>query len=282
MKKAFLYVLVALSLASCEELLNGLKNNDGNIVAGLKEALRVGTDTAVFRLSRSGGYLADAAVKILIPEEAQTTFRAVKAIAAVPDVQAVMKVAGMDLTEGFENVLITAFNEAAEHAAPKATDIFVSAIRGMSIDDGKEILFSKNNDTAATSYLRKTTWVALTTAFAPVISTSMNSVRVGDYTATSAWEFFAEQNNKLASIAASDEVKLALIGASLFYGKEVAEINSTIKTIQPVSTDIGAYVTGKALNGLFTKVGDQEHKIRTDASARVNKLLQEVFGMLDN
>ena len=279
MKKVFLSLFLVMSLASCDKVLNTLMG-DGDIVAGLKEALRVGTDSAVVRLNRPGGYLNDQAVKILLPEGAQTTFRAVQSITAVPAVHTAMQVAGMGLTADFKGVLETAFNTAAEHAAPEAAGIFVSAITGMSIADGKQILFSSDT-VAATTYLRANTEGDLTTAFAPVVSTSMNSVKVGGYTATQAWEFFAEQNNKLASIAATPTVQAALTAASVFNSSGVNAITSAVALIQPAPTDIGEYVTGKALNGLFTKVGEQEHKIRTDASARVNKLLQDVFGQLD-
>jgi len=277
MKKVLLFALAALSLASCDRLLDSLINNEDDIVRGLKEALSVGTDTAVVRLSRSGGYLTDQTVKILIPEEAQTTFGAVRAIAKAPAVavlQSAMKEAGVTLTSDFEGVLVTAFNEAAEKAAPKAAGIFKGAITRMSIADGEAILFS-DDTIAATTYLRKTTEADLTAAFAPDISASMDKVG-----ATDAWAIFAEQNNKLASIAQRDDVKLALAAASLL-GPEAAEVRTAISSIKPVETSIGAYVTGKALNGLFTKVGAQEHKIRTDASARVSQLLQDVFGRLD-
>ena len=279
MKKAFLFILLAISLTSCEEVVNTL-SGDSQIVQGLKEALRVGTDSAVHRLSAKGGYLDDAAVKIGLPEDAVTTFRAVQSIYAVPAVQTVMKAAGMDLTSDFENVLITAFNEAAENAAPQAANIFVSAITDMTIADGKTILFSSDT-IAATKYLRTSTETKLTLAFSPVISNSMNNVHVGDYTATTAWTFFAEQNNKLAEIAEKPAVKTALMIAQVTNSEGVSKITSTISAIKPVPTDLGDYVTGKALNGLFTKVGNQEHKIRTDATARVNKLLQDVFGQLD-
>jgi len=37
-------------------------------------------------------------------------------------------------------------------------------------------------------------------------------------------------------------------------------------------------VVGKALDGLFRVVGDEERKIRTDPAARVTTLMKEVFG----
>jgi hypothetical protein len=286
MKKVFLCFLLALNFASCDKVNKILENLLGNddIVAGLKEALRVGTDSAVVKLSAEGGYLRDEAVKILLPEEAQTTFKAIEALQTVssnPLVGNLLGAAGLDMPADLEKTLETAFNRAAEDAAPKATNIFVNAITNMSIDDGKEILFSKDT-VAATKYLKVNTETELTDAFSPVVSTSMDNVAVSGFTVTEAWTLFADQNNKLASIAARDDVQTALTLASITNSAGVANIRSTVNSVKPVSTNIGGYVTGKALDGLFTKVGAQEHKIRTDASARVNKLLQDVFGQLDN
>ena len=42
--------------------------------------------------------------------------------------------------------------------------------------------------------------------------------------------------------------------------------------------DLDNYVVGKALDGLFHVVGDEEKKIRTNPAARVTDLLREVFG----
>ena len=41
--------------------------------------------------------------------------------------------------------------------------------------------------------------------------------------------------------------------------------------------DLDHYVVGKALDGLFHVVGEEERKIRTDPAARVTDLLKEVF-----
>ena len=45
-----------------------------------------------------------------------------------------------------------------------------------------------------------------------------------------------------------------------------------------VNSDIVAFTTGKALKGLFTKVADEEMKIRQDPAARTSDLLKKVFG----
>lgn len=42
--------------------------------------------------------------------------------------------------------------------------------------------------------------------------------------------------------------------------------------------DLDDYVTNKALDGLFTMVGEEEKKIRTNPAARTTDLLRTVFG----
>ena len=75
MKKLFI-VLVALMIPvfySCEEADDFIENlglTDAEIVAGLKQALNVGTDTAVNIVSQVDGYYKDELIKILLPPEA--------------------------------------------------------------------------------------------------------------------------------------------------------------------------------------------------------------------
>jgi hypothetical protein len=54
-----------------------------------------------------------------------------------------------------------------------------------------------------------------------------------------------------------------------------------VQAVQEVNTDLSDYITGRALDGLFTKVADQEYQIRTNVDARVNDVLKKVFGRLD-
>jgi hypothetical protein len=266
-----------LFLNSCEEL---NLDNDSRIVAGLKEALKVGTNEAVSVLSQNGGYLTDETVKILLPEEAQVTFGAVKAIASNQAVQAAVTALGVNLSPDLESILITAFNRAAEQAVPDAANVFIGAITSMSIADGKDILFS-SNDEAATDYLRINTYSGLQAAFKPVITSSLESVQVDDYTAVTAWDFFATQNNRLAEVISSSSVQTAILGAQLLGGLSSSQVEM-INSVQLVNTNLADYVTGKALDGVFVKIGLQEYKIRTDANARTSQLLKDVFGKLDN
>jgi Protein of unknown function (DUF4197) len=134
---------------------------------------------------------------------------------------------------------VLSMNRAAEQAAPAAKQIFTNAITSMSFDDAKKIL--TGGDTAATDYFKAKTTDQLTAAFKPVIDKRMGEVGV-----TKQYQ--------------------ALVGKF-----------ETIPFVKTQSFDLDNYVTGKALDGLFHVVGEQEKMIRTNPAARTTALLQEVF-----
>jgi hypothetical protein len=136
--------------------------------------------------------------------------------------------------------LVLGMNRAAEHAAPQARQIFWDAIGAMTIDDARKIL--DGGDTAATDYFKATTWEPLTTAFGPIVEKSMSQV-----------------------------------GVTRQY-KELLARARAIPFLNVEAYDLDRYVVGKALDGLFLVVADEERRIRTHPSARVTDLLREVFG----
>ncbi|WP_026998934.1 DUF4197 domain-containing protein [Eisenibacter elegans] len=150
------------------------------------------------------------------------------------------------------NEAVLKMNRAAEDAAQEALPIFADAITSMSIQDARGILFGERN--AATAYLRSRTYDNLRGQYAPKINNSLSSVG-----ATQAWEALTTPYNKFANSAAA----------------------RLIDGVSPVNSDLGAYVTERALDGLFFKVQQEEDKIRTNVNARVSDLLRRVFGELD-
>jgi hypothetical protein len=134
---------------------------------------------------------------------------------------------------------VLSMNRAAEQAAPAAKQIFGEAITSMTFDDAKKILSGGN--TSATDYFKAKTTDKLTAAFKPVIDKSMSEVGV-----TRQYQ--------------------ALMGKF-----------ETIPFAKTQSFDLDNYVTGKALDGLFHVVGEQEKAIRTNPAARTTELLKEVF-----
>jgi hypothetical protein len=131
-------------------------------------------------------------------------------------------------------------NRAAEKAAPQAKSIFVDAIKGMTIEDARKIL--GGGDTAATDFFKEKTHDRLYTAFKPIISSSLDEV-----------------------------------GTTRSYKSMMAKYE-TVPFVSRQSLDLDHYVTGKALDGLFYMVGQEEKKIRRDPAARVTDLLKTVFG----
>ncbi len=149
-----------------DRLLRGFGQSPGSgldetkIAQGLKEALRVGTENAVALTGRLDGYLANQAIKILMPPELSRLESGLRAIGL-----------GAKVDE-----FVVSMNRAAEQAAPQARQIFVDAITGMSFADARRIL--GGGDTAATDYFRDTTTDRLTTAFRPVVEQKLGEVGV--------------------------------------------------------------------------------------------------------
>ena len=262
---------------AAKEIINSI-NGGGqiDIAAGLKAALKVGIETAATNLGKKDGFLADAAVRIGIPEEALSVFNAVQSLAQNPAFNSLLNSAGASIPSS--DTVITLLNRAAEDAAPKSVDIFADAITGMGIADAKNILFGADN--AATTYLKENTFTQLQDAFMPTINNSLGSVQIANTTPLAAWNTFATYNNKLVEMMDSKTVKAALEMARMT-GILKDEYFEKLASIKTVNTDLSDYITGKALTGLFTKVSEKEYDIRHNASARVSDVLKNVFGQLD-
>jgi hypothetical protein len=194
-----------------------------DVISGLKEALNNGVNTGTAKLSAVDGFFANAAVKILMPPDAQKVEKSLRGVGL-----------GRQVDEA-----ILSMNRAAEDATKSAAPIFLEAIRQMSIEDAWGIL--RGGDTAATAYLRKTTTAALTDAFRPVIESSLKKVDATKY-----WNIVFTNYNKFS--------------------------------LNKINPDLSAYVTDKALSGIFYEVAQQEIQIRKDPVARTSDILKKVFG----
>lgn len=138
--------------------------------------------------------------------------------------------------------LITAMNRAAEAAVPLARDMLVGAVRSMNVNDAKKIL--NGGDTAATSFFAEKTRVPLGQKFLPVVTHATE--RAG----------LADKYNQIAGKAA-----------------EMGLMRKDEASIQQ-------FVTGKALDGLYHMIGEEEQKIRRDPLGTGSALLGKVFGAL--
>jgi hypothetical protein len=149
-----------------KELLEGLSKDQSasgslsteEIGAGLKEALRVGTERVVGQLGQAGGFNSDPDVHIPLPESLDT-------------VKSALSKVGMDsmLTDLEEKL-----NRAAEVATPKAKALFWSAIGEMTLDDVRSIY--DGPDDAATRYFRGKMSQPLGAEMQPVVADSLSDV----------------------------------------------------------------------------------------------------------
>ncbi|HEY0262311.1 MAG TPA: DUF4197 domain-containing protein, partial [Chitinophagales bacterium] len=128
--------------------------------------------------------------------------------------------------------------------ATQALPIFGNAITKMSISDAVNLVTSKQQD-AATQFLKSATYTQLKTAFKPPIQAALDKT-----------------------------------GTPAAWTKVTSTYNKVIPFTQPVNTDLTDYVTGKALDGLFVMVAQEEAKIRSNPAAQTTDLLKKVFGGL--
>ena len=208
------------------------------VVSGLKEALRVGSDSAAMKLAKLNGYYGDPAVKLLLPPEAAII---TDNISRIPG--------GEKLVED----LILRINRAAEDAAREAAPVFLNAIRQMTIQDAFTILKGENN--AATQYLKANTFNELFNLYQPKLKSSLDKKLVAGVSANETWNNLTGQWNKVA-------------------GSMVGQVAGFKK----VEVQLDSYLTNKALDGIFLKLAEEEEEIRNDPAARVTEILKRVFG----
>ena len=238
MKKFLTLILLAATMTSFgqNDIFGSIKKKIGggstgsslsstDIVAGLKQALTLGAEKSADRLSAVNGFFKDAAVKILLPEQAQKVEKTLRSM-------------GMGK---LVDDAIASMNHAAEDASKQAAPIFVNAIKSMTVNDGLKIL--QGTDTAATGYLRQNTTPELTKAFTPIVDSALIKTDATKY-----WKEVFETYNKLPT------------------------------TFNKVDPNLSAYVTQKAISGIFYYVAQEEILIRKDPSAQVTELLKKVFG----
>ncbi len=165
MRRLLLCILV-LQLTGCAELqqvvnqlpqgTTGIGNDQ--IAQGLREALNMGIEKQVNKLTSENGFYKNQLVKILLPEELQKVDKTLRDI-------------------GLSNLAdegLRIINRAAEDAVGEATPIFVDAVKGITFNDAKQILLGSDN--AATRYLQQATKSQLYNKFNPIIKNSFQKV----------------------------------------------------------------------------------------------------------
>lgn len=143
---------------------------------------------------------------------------------------------------GQADELRVTMNHAAERAVAQAKPVFADALRHMTLTDAKAIL--AGGDDAGTQYFRRATSDQLTTKFKPIVAAATAKLKL------------ASQYDQLAGKAA----QFGLISSA--------------------DANLDDYVTAKALEGLFSRIADEERAIRKDPLGQANSLIKKVFGAL--
>jgi len=226
-----LALLPATSFSQLGKLKNLVSKGSGSGVTeneagqGIKEALAKGVTTAVLNLNKTDGFFGSNIYKMLLPPDAQK-------------IETTLRKAGMGAQV---DKAILAINRGAEDAVGFAKDIFISAIKEMTLTDALNIL--KGNKDAATQYFKQKTSEKLIAAFTPSVKSSLDKVE-----------------------------------ATKYYGDIVTKYNSFPTTFKKVNPDLPSYVVGKSVDALFDQVAKEEANIRDNPMARTSEILKKVFG----
>jgi hypothetical protein len=224
MRRAILATALLLAVAPALAQLEAITRRDAT--AALKAALEKGSQAAVAHLGRHDGFLANPKVKIPLPE-------------SLARAEKYMRRFGMGK---YADELVLTMNRAAEAAVPEARELFVDAVKKMTVQDAKAIL--TGGDTAGTAYFRKATSKQLHGRFLPIVKKSTEKVGL------------AQKYN------------------------EYAEQGAAFGLIDKQYANLDEYVTQRALAGLFLMVAEEEKKIRKDPVGNGTEIIKKVFGAL--
>lgn len=183
--------------------------DDTKIASGLKDALSVGTQRAVKLVARPGGYLDNAEIKILLPQNLRPVEKVLRAAGQGPRI----------------DDFVASMNHAAESAAPEAGTIFANAVKAMTIDDARKLL--NGGDTSITDYFKSKTSTELAAAFRPHVEAAMKANGV-----TQQYEALVGQAPKLPFMNSSSMdintyvVNKALDGLFYMLGQQEKEIRT--------------------------------------------------------
>lgn len=134
-------------------------------------------------------------------------------------------------------------NRGAEAAMPQAKQLLIDAVRGMTVQDAVSIV--RGPPDAATQYLRQKSEAQLTGLLRPKMELALT--QAGAFTALDTASARAGVNGAAAS--------------------------------QSLRNDLINFAVGKALDGAFGYMADEEMAIRQDPARRTSDLLRRVFGV---
>ncbi len=215
--------LAAVAKTALEGSESGPLSTD-DITRGLKEALATGSNTVVSQLGTANGFSGDPAIRIPLPGSL------VKA----------RELAARVGQERYFDELELKLNQAAEEATPKAKELFLGAIRDMSVEDAKGIL--QGPDNAATEYFRGKTGETLQAQMRPIVDRA-----------------------------------LAQVGAVSSFNQLLDRYNK-IPLAPKIDADLTGHVVEEGSDGIFYYLAQEEKAIRDNPLKRTSEILQRVFG----
>ena len=200
--------------------------SESDAALGVRAALERGAVAAVGLLGRTDGFLGNPKVRIPLPGYLEDAGKMLKALGQQKRV----------------DELVTAMNRAAEAAVPEAKALLVSAVKSMSVEDGRKIL--TGGDNSVTDFFAGKTREPLGVKFLPIVTKATQKVSL------------AAKYNAVAGKAAG------------------------LGLVKQEDANVEQYVTGKALDGLYLMIGEEERKIRRDPVGTGSAILKKVFGAL--
>ncbi|MFJ2987048.1 DUF4197 domain-containing protein [Collimonas sp. NPDC087041] len=138
--------------------------------------------------------------------------------------------------------LVVSMNHAAESAVPLAKPLLMNAVKSMSVTDAKNIL--TGGDTSVTDFFKQKTSAELGQKFLPIV------------------KGVTDRN-----------------GLSAQYNAIMGQVGKTGMVPAQQST-VEGYVTQRALDGLYTIIGEEEKAIRQDPVGAGSAIIGKVFGAL--
>ncbi|HEY9150175.1 MAG TPA: DUF4197 domain-containing protein [Gammaproteobacteria bacterium] len=194
------------------------------VAAGLKEALRVGSETVVGQLGTLDGFNADPEVRIPLP----------------PSLDRVRTALGRVGMSGMLDDLELKLNRAAEHATPRARQLFMQSIEAMTIEDAMGIY--QGPPDAATRYFQDRMSEPLAEEMRPLVAES-----------------------------------LAEVGAVQSYDAVMNRYRN-LPLVPDIKADLTEHVVDQGMEGIFHYLAREEAAIRQNPVKRTTELLQQVFG----
>lgn len=215
--------LAAVAKSALEGSESGPLSTD-DITRGLKEALTTGSNAVVSQLGAADGFSGDPSIRIPLP----------KSLIKARDIASRVGL------EGSFDDLELKLNRAAEEATPKARELFLGAIRSMSVTDAKGIL--QGSDNAATEYFRGKTGDSLRSQMRPIVDQA-----------------------------------LAQVGAVSSFNQLLDKYNK-IPLAPKIDADLTGHVVDEGSDGIFYYLAQEEKAIRENPLKRTSEILQRVFG----